>query len=87
MRATSLSSPHHLAQHAESVSYLIPFFRIAVRRLSGWDLRVTLVCGARLVAFLILRCNFFLDTPCTITEVPAVDAIVLSVCLLHLHKL
>jgi len=43
MHVTSLSSLHHLAQPAESASYSILYFRIAVHRFGGWDLRVTQV--------------------------------------------
>ena len=52
-----------------------PFQWLGPARYTGMSL-------AQLVAFLILACNLFssLDPPCTIAEVPAVDAIVLSVC-------
>jgi hypothetical protein len=45
MRATLLSFPHHQAQHEESVSYSIRYFRIVVRRFNGSDLCDTRVCA------------------------------------------
>jgi len=78
-RATSLSSLHPRAQHVESVSYspvlskrCSPFQWLGPARYIGMSV-------AQLVSFLILRPISSPDPPCKIEEVPAVDAIVLSV--------
>jgi hypothetical protein len=82
MLAISLSSPRLLAQHVVSVSYSIPYFHIAVHLSSGWDPHVSLVRAP----YNLMCCFFQLyshitppDTPCKVEEIPAVDAIVLSV--------
>ena len=83
MHVTSLNSLRRLAQPAEFASYSTLYFRIAVHRFSGWDLRVTqvpnlfsLACRASWFSPIML---FSSDPPCKIEDVPAVDAIVLSV--------
>jgi len=83
MHATSLNYLRHLALLVVFASYSILYFRIAGRRLGGWDLRVTQVsyrphstCRAPRFSEHI----FSSDPPCKIEEVPAVDAIILSVC-------
>jgi len=85
--ATSLNSLRRLARPVESASYSILYFRIAVHRFGGWDLRATqvanllsLACRASWFSSLML---FSSDPPCKIEDVPAVDAIVLSVSLVY----
>jgi hypothetical protein len=81
MHATSLNCLLLLAQLAASVSFSTPYSRIAVLRPSGWDLFVLLV---RLPPPNSIRIHVSLtpalDAPCKVEDIPAVDAIVLSVC-------
>ena len=82
MRATSLNYLRHLAQFVEFASYSIQYFRTAVLRFGG-DHRVTQVSYPPRFTLRPLRFNehiFPSDPPCKIEEVPAVDAIILSVC-------
>jgi len=83
MHATSLNYLRHLALPVEFASYSILYFRTTARRLGGWGLRVTRVsyrprstCRAPRFS----EHTLSLDPPCKIEEVPAVDAIILSVC-------
>ena len=83
MHVTSLNYPRHLALLVVFASYSILYFRTTIRRLGGWDLRVTWVsypprstCRAPRFREHVLSS----DPPCKIEEVPAVDAIILSVC-------
>jgi len=83
MHVTSLNYLHHLALLVEFASYSILYFRIPVHRFGGWDLRVTQVsypprstcCPPRFSEPIPSP-----DPPCKIEDVPAVDAIILSVC-------
>ena len=83
MHATSLNYLRHLAQLVEFASYSILYFRTAVLRFGGLDLRVTQVSYPPRFTLRPPRFKehiFPSDPPCKIEEVPAVDAIILSVC-------
>ena len=76
---------HPVTLLVEFASHSIPYFRIASHRFGGWDLRVTQVLPLLSLAcfdscFIIL----FSYPPCQIEDVPAIDAIVLSVCPVYL---
>jgi hypothetical protein len=55
MLATCLSFLRLLVQHVESVSYSIPYFQIAVPRLRGSDLHVTLVWAWACATFCVVH--------------------------------
>lgn len=81
MHATLLSYPLPLAHRAAFVSFLTQYFRIAVLRPSGSGLLVLLVRQSTkhdttTSHIALMLC---LDAPCKVEEIPAVDAIVLSV--------
>ena len=86
MHATLLSYPLPLAHRAAFVSFLTQYSRIAVLRPSGSGLLVLLVRqsttehSTTISHIALILC---LDAPCKVEEIPAVDAIVLSVSFPH----
>jgi hypothetical protein len=82
MHATLLNYPLPLAHRAAFVSFLTQYSRIAVLRPSGSGLLVLLVrqsTAKHSTTTSHIALILCLDAPCKVEEIPAVDAIVLSV--------
>ncbi len=81
MHATLLNYPLPLVQRAVFVSFLTLYSRIAVLRPSGLGLLVLLVRFTTKHSTTISHITLILclDAPCKVEDIPAVDAIVLSV--------
>jgi hypothetical protein len=80
MRATWSSCQHPLALHEAFASSLILYSQIAALLFNGLDLRDLPVRQLSLDVYFVPSLQLSLDAPCKVEDIPAVDAIVLSVC-------